>query len=83
MIAVIKPSTERKIIRWIHILFSIPVLGYLYGPVAEIPEAAFVTRWVFLPVIVFSGIWLWKGQWLKKQLKLVEKDSQEVIKTNL
>jgi hypothetical protein len=61
-----KPSTERKVIRWVHILFSIPVVGYLYGPVATIPQAAFVTRWVFFPIIVLSGIWLWKGQWLKK-----------------
>ena len=62
-------ATERKIIRWIHILFSIPILGYIYGPVAGIPEAAFATRWVFLPMIVLSGFWLWKGHWFKKALK--------------
>jgi hypothetical protein len=76
MIATIKPSTERKIIRWVHIVFSIPILGYLYGPVADIPEAAFVTRWVFLPVIVLSGFWLWKGQWFKNRLKTAKKNPQ-------
>jgi len=25
-------STERKIIRWIHIIVSIPIIGYIYGP---------------------------------------------------
>lgn len=32
-----KASTERVLIRWIHILFSIPIVGYIYGPVAESP----------------------------------------------
>jgi hypothetical protein len=62
-----KAATERKIIRWIHIIFSIPIIGYIYGPVAAIPRAALATRWVFLPVIVLSGLWLWKGHWVKKQ----------------
>lgn len=63
-----KAATERKIIRWVHILFSIPVLGYIYGPVASIPRAAFATRWVFLPLIILSGLWLWKGHLLRKKL---------------
>jgi len=29
----VKASTERKIIRWIHIIASIPIIGYIYGPV--------------------------------------------------
>ncbi|WP_343703169.1 hypothetical protein [Chitinophaga sp.] len=62
-----KASTERKIIRWLHIILSIPVIGYIYGPVAAIPNAASGVRWVFFPLIVLSGLWLWKGQWLKKR----------------
>jgi hypothetical protein len=62
-----KAATERKIIRWIHILFSIPVVGYLYGPVASIPVASMMVRWVLFPLIVLSGIWLWKGHWVKKK----------------
>jgi hypothetical protein len=61
-----KASTERKVIRWIHIILSIPIIGYIYGPVAEIPEAARAVRFVFLPIIILSGLWLWKGQWLRK-----------------
>ena len=61
-----KASTERKIIRWIHILLSIPLIGYIYGPVASIPAAAMMVRFVFLPVIVLSGFYLWKGPLLKK-----------------
>jgi pyridoxal biosynthesis lyase PdxS len=60
-----KASTERKIIRWIHILLSIPVIGFIYGPVATIPEAAMLVRFVFFPIIVMSGFYLWKGHLLK------------------
>ena len=61
-----KASTERKIIRWVHILLSIPVIGYIYGPVAQIPEASMMVRVFFFPVIVLSGLYLWKGHLLKK-----------------
>ncbi len=64
-----KASTERSIIRWLHILLSIPIIGYIYGPVSEIPEAAIAVRWVFFPIVIISGLWMWKGHWLKKQFK--------------
>ena len=63
---VMKASTERKIIRWIHIILSIPIIGYIYGPVANIPEASMMVRVFFFPVIVLSGLYLWKGHLLKK-----------------
>ena len=64
-----KAATERKIIRWVHILLSIPVLGYIYGPVATLTYPALATKFIFLPIIVLSGFWLWKGHWIKRQLR--------------
>lgn len=64
-----KASTERKVIRWIHILLSIPILGYIYGPVAELKYPAMMVKYIFLPVIVLSGFWLWKGHVLKKRIR--------------
>jgi hypothetical protein len=64
-----KISTQRKIFRWIHIILSVPIVGYVYGPVAEIPRAAFAVRWVFFPVVIISGFWMWKGQVIKKWFK--------------
>ena len=64
-----KASTERKIIRWFHIIASIPVIGFIYGPVSKIPEAVLALKWVIFPLIVLSGLWLWKGRWLKKIIK--------------
>ena len=64
-----KAATERMIIRWIHLLLSIPVIGFIYGPVSTIPNAAFAVRWVFFPIIIISGLWLWKGAWVKRMFK--------------
>jgi hypothetical protein len=43
--------TKRSILRWIHIIFSIPILGYIYGPVSEVQPYAAAVRFVFLPGI--------------------------------
>jgi thiosulfate reductase cytochrome b subunit len=64
-----KASTERKLLRWLHLVLSIPLVGYLYGPVARIPRAAFAVRFVLFPLVVLTGLWMWKGQQLKRWVK--------------
>jgi hypothetical protein len=56
----------RSISRWIHIVFAIPILGYIYSPFEKIPNYAPATRFVFLPVMVLSGLWMWKGHVLRR-----------------
>ena len=53
--------TQRSIFRWIHILFAIPILGYIYSPFEKHPDYAPPTRFVFIPLMVVSGLWMWKG----------------------
>ena len=65
-----KPATERKIIRLLHILVSVPLAGYLYGPVSSIPEAVFVLRWFLFPLVVLSGLWMWKGHLVRKAIRM-------------
>jgi len=48
-------ATKRSILRCIHLIFSIPIIGYVYSPFEELPNYAPVVRFVFLPVIVLSG----------------------------
>lgn len=55
------PAVKRSIFRWIHIVFSIPIIGYIYSPFEEIPNYAAPTRYFFVPVLVLSGLWMWKG----------------------
>ena len=59
-------DTQRSIIRWIHIVSGIPILGYIYGPFEELPNYAPTIRYVALPVIVLSGLWMWKGHLLRR-----------------
>ncbi len=56
-----KSATKRTILRWIHIIVTIPIFGYIYGPAAEVQEYAVAVRFVFVPVIVLSGLWMYAG----------------------
>jgi thiosulfate reductase cytochrome b subunit len=59
-------ATKRSILRWIHIVFAIPIAGYVYSPFADLPNYAPVVRFVALPVIVVTGFWMWKGQAIRR-----------------
>jgi len=57
----IKATTKRSILRWIHLILAIPILGYIYSPFAELPNYAAVTRFVFAPIIILAGYWMYAG----------------------
>jgi hypothetical protein len=59
-------SLGRSIFRWIHLVFSIPILGYIYSPFDKIPNYAPATRYVFVPIMILSGLWLWKGHVVRR-----------------
>jgi hypothetical protein len=61
-----KESAKRSIFRWIHIVFAIPIVGYIYSPFELIPSYAPVVRFVAVPVIVLSGLWMWKGHLVRR-----------------
>jgi hypothetical protein len=61
-------ATRRSIIRWIHIVISIPIIGYIYSPFEAIPDYAPAVRFVFLPVMALSGLWMWKGHLVRRLL---------------
>jgi hypothetical protein len=64
--ALVSNATKRWILRSIHILFSIPIIGYIYSPFDQIPNYAPATRFVFVPVLVLSGLWMWKGHVVRR-----------------
>lgn len=61
-------TTQRTFFRWIHILFGLPILGYIYGPPEEVAPYVGMFRYVFVPVLVLSGLWMWKGQVVQRLL---------------
>jgi hypothetical protein len=62
----ISSSTQRLIFRWTHIVLAIPIIGYVYSPFEELPNYAPVVRFVSIPVLVFTGLWMWKGHLLRR-----------------
>jgi len=62
----ISPSMQRSIFRWIHIILAIPIVGYVYSPFENLPDYAPVVRYIALPVMVITGLWMWKGHWVKR-----------------
>jgi hypothetical protein len=67
-----KEATKRSIFRWIHIIFGIPILGYIYDSPSDTPSYAFSVRYVILPVLLLSGLWMWKGHVVRR---LISKSS--------
>jgi hypothetical protein len=61
-----KETTQRSIVRWIHLVLSIPILGYIYSPFEELPKYASRVRLVVVPLILLSGLWMWKGHLVRR-----------------
>ena len=57
----ISSATKRTILRTIHLILSIPILGYIYGEPAEVQQYASTVRFTFVPVIILSGFWMYSG----------------------
>jgi hypothetical protein len=57
----IKAATKRSLLRFVHLVLAIPILGYIYSPFAELPNYASVTRFVFAPVMILAGYWMYAG----------------------
>ena len=62
----ISNATQHTSFRWIHIVLAIPIVGYVYSPFEEIPNYAPAVRFVFLPLMVLTGLLMWKGHLLRR-----------------
>jgi hypothetical protein len=56
-----KNSTKRSVLRWIHLTLGVPIVGYVYSPFEQIPNYAPAVRFVFLPALILTGLWMWLG----------------------
>jgi predicted tellurium resistance membrane protein TerC len=63
-----REATKRSILRWINLVLAVPIIGYVYSPFKELPNYAPVVRYVAVPVIVLTGLWMWKGHLLRRLL---------------
>jgi thiosulfate reductase cytochrome b subunit len=82
-------ATKRSILRWIHIVFAIPIVGYIYGPFEQIPNYAPVVRFVAVPFILLTGLLMWKGHALRRLISkarphnTLQRTEHETPSTNL
>jgi len=58
--------SQRTIFRLIHLVLSIPIIGYIYSPFERLPDYAGLTRFVFLPLMALTGLWMWKGHVVRR-----------------
>jgi thiosulfate reductase cytochrome b subunit len=56
-----KAAAKRSILRWIHLIFTIPMLGYIYSPPAEVAPYVGGVRYIFVPVLLLTGYWMYAG----------------------
>jgi hypothetical protein len=56
-----KASRKRLILRCVHLIVAIPVIGYVYQPASEAEQYAAVTRYGFFPLVILSGYWMYGG----------------------
>ena len=61
-----KEATKRSFVRWIHVVCGIPILGYICDSPSNTPNYAHSIRYVFLPVLLLSGLWMWKGHVVRR-----------------
>jgi hypothetical protein len=64
--SVMRDALKRSIVRWIHVICGIPIISYIYSPFEVIPDYAPATRFIFVPVMLLSGLWMWKGHLLRR-----------------
>lgn len=69
-------TTLRVIARWMHLVISIPIIGYIYSPFDQIPNYAPAVRFVFFPLMLLTGLWMWKGHVL---LRLFSKSPRQQV----
>lgn len=62
-------ATQRSISRWIHILFALPLIGFIYGPAADVEPYRAYFQYLYFPVVALSGLWMWKGHLVTKLFK--------------
>ena len=56
-----KETTKRAIFRTLHLILAIPIIGYIYSPFELLPGYAFPTRFIFFPLMVLTGLYMWQG----------------------
>lgn len=61
-----KDATKRSILRWVHFIFGLTLIGQIYGPPEETQQYLPFFRYFYFPVVILSGLWMWKGHVIRR-----------------
>lgn len=64
---------ERTLMRWIHLIGSMALGMFVYSPWRNYPLFVLTMQVLIVPVLTFSGLWMWKGHQLKKLFASLQK----------
>lgn len=60
----------RIILRWVHIVLGLTLMCYIYSPFHEVRAFQLVVKFAVIPLIAFSGLWVWKFKAFNKFFKI-------------
>ncbi len=60
----------RVILRWVHISLGLVLLCYIYSPFSKYPAFKMFVRCFVVPVVVLSGLWIWKMPLLNRLFRI-------------
>ena len=66
----INSNNIRNILRWTHIILGLIILCYIYSPFHEKRAFQIIVKFLVIPVITFSGLWLWKFKAFNKFFRI-------------
>lgn len=78
-----KASGKRNLVRWVHIAVGGIIATYIYSPIGEIFFFQVLTKAVIIPLTILSGLWLWKGHLLRRQLAKAKKSNTAAMPASL
>ena len=56
----ITATKMRVILRWVHIILGLVIMCYVYSPLQQYPFFQFFVKFLVIPVITLTGLWIWK-----------------------
>jgi len=58
----------RNWVRWVHLFGALSLGTLVYSPLIDSRIFLLLNQWLTVPVLTCTGIWMWKGQYIRNYL---------------
>jgi len=65
-----KEKKIRVVLRWVHIVCGLVIMCYIYSPFQELIWFQILMKFMVIPLITFTGFWVWKFRAFNKFFKI-------------